>query len=246
MKRHNRLGDALSVLTGLDNWCRYMESKRRVTVCSLPVAKDIMDLFQFQYLDYDPQEGNAECLDSMFGACSWREDWPSRFFKHLCRSVVITHSPYGNKPAGLTPGWQIPNVTMPESRVGAWRRGTTAYAQLDTRSGKPLTRTEMKRMVAIAAFGQRVAVLGGPDTSHYLGDCHEYVLGNVGVLATALLDCHHFIGVDSGVGHLAGHLKVPSYVVNTCGFEAVYAFFGAYKECHFIDRSFINKGDPRT
>ena len=236
MKRHSRLGDSLGVLTGLDNWCRHMESKRRVTVCNLPIAMDLMELLQFEYLQYDPQDNGAECLDSVFGQCSWDEDWQSRVFKHLCRQSVITH----------VPGFRIPDIVMPKSRIGAWRRGTTAYAQLDTRSGKPLTRAEMKRMVAIASFGKRVAVLGGPDTSHYLGDCHEYVLGNVRVLATALLDSSHFIGVDSGVGHLAGFLGVPGWIVNTCGFGAVHAFFGRYRDFHFIDRGFINRGDPST
>ena len=236
MKRHSRLGDLLSVLTGLDNWCRSVESKRRVTVCNLPLAKDLMAMFQFEYLQYDPSDNGAQCLDSEFGQCSWSEDWPSRVFKHLCRQSIITH----------ISNWQIPNVVMPKSRIGAWRRGSLAYAQLDTRSGRPLTSAEMRRMVALAAFGKRVVVLGGPDTSRYLGDCHEYVLGDIQVIAAALLDCSHFIGVDSGIGHLAGYLGVPSWLVNTCGFGAVYSFFGAYKNFHFIDRGYINKGDPNT
>ena len=224
MGRHTRLGDTLSVLTGLDNYCRLHRNGRKMEVCT-PLGPQLAELFGFPNLVCLEQAAGGESLDGQFGACSWREDWPSRFYNKLCRD------------SGLTPL----QVRMPDSKLGAWRGGSAVYAQLDTRSGSPLTAAEMKRFVALASMRRRITVLGGPDTGKYLGDCYEYSLGNVGHLARMLLECHHMIGVDSGVAHLAGYLGAPACITNCCGFEAVYAFFGEYKGFRFIDRSFLTQ-----
>ena len=223
-RKHGRLGDTLSVLTGLDNYCRLHGKGRKVEVC-IPLAPQLAELFGFDNLVCLEQRAGGENLDGIFGACSWRESWPSRFYNELCRRT------------GMTPG----QLRMPKSKLGVWRGGDAVYAQLDTRSGRPLTRAEMKRFIALAAMGRRVAVLGGPDTTQYLGDCYEYVLGDVGHLARMLLKCHHVIGVDSGIAHLAGYLGAPCCITNCCGFEAVYAFFGTYRGFRFIDRDYLTQ-----
>ena len=235
MRSRNKLGDALTVLTGLEHYCVVHEPQTIVTVCASDLYRDIMDLFQFPHLRYDPSDRDAECLDDMlFTFCLFGEMhdyWPNKFYTCLCCHL--------KKPVHLD---KHP-LEMPKSKIGSWTGGNgIAYVQLDARAcGRlQLTESEMNRMIELASFGKSVAVLGGPDTVQYLGTDVPYVLGDVKTIANRLLECDHLIAADSGIAHLAGYLGVPVYLTNTIRFEQVFIFYRHYPTVRFIDRGFLS------
>ncbi len=232
LNRRNKLGDGLSVLTGLEHFCSLFRPESKITVCNVPVCHELMDIFEFPHIDYDESDENAECLDEvLFTYClvgEVREFWPAKFYTCLCVKAGIPVS-------------SVRGIQMPVSKLGAWEDtgSQVACGQFDTRSGAPLEVYEIKRMLSVASFGKEVILIGGPDTKPYMGDTMEYRCGNVLMLAKELLKSSHFIGADSGVGHLAGYLGVPLYIVNTCGYHSVYIFYRKYPHLHLIERDFI-------
>ena len=62
--------------------------------------------------------------------------------------------------------------------------------------------------------------IGGKDTRIYLGG-YMYHLGDLFGICKKLLGCRKFIGVDSGMSHLAGTLGVRSEIINMHNIRSV-------------------------
>ena len=114
-------------------------------------------------------------------------------------------------------GFDSKGIVLPKCRIKRFGRNHNVYFQFDSRSPrnhgkKPLTPTECRMILSQRSRSNPIAI-GGKDTRIYLGG-YMYHLGDLFGISKNLLGCRKFIGVDSGMSHLAGTLGVKSEIIN--------------------------------
>jgi len=114
-------------------------------------------------------------------------------------------------------GFDPKGIVLPKCRIKRFGRNNNVYFQFDSRSPrnhgkKPLTPTECRMILSQRSRRSPIAI-GGKDTRIYLGG-YRYHLGDLFRISKNLLGCRKFIGVDSGMSHLAGTLGVKSEIIN--------------------------------
>ncbi|HRH97846.1 MAG TPA: hypothetical protein PLB55_18040, partial [Prosthecobacter sp.] len=206
------LGDSLGMMIACENFAK--ANQVSIEIRSTPLFQAIHKLFIFDHVTLapaSPEMIHVHPFGYEFETLGW------------IQGVA--------KALSLATGGRMPDqVTMP--RLGRKRHAPQeeiVLCQFDSRSGgvwpKQTILDFLKRY-----HDQRVAVLGGPDTSHYLGDAFEYRLGDIEFLVDQLLSCKRFVGVDSGIAHLACILGleievVPSPAVSRKLAQGVFQFY---------------------
>ncbi|MGY4954789.1 hypothetical protein [Streptomyces nigrescens] len=212
--RHNRLGDALGIVTGLENYCRD-NAIASVAVTGSPILAEVVEVFACGRVSYAPSPSEAISGDAIFARSSWSLPWLDRF-NHAVAGAFGGRARHRISPLPLR---EAPTLSGQENVV---------YCQLDARSSTPLPRQSARRLLnQVAAHGE-VQILGGPDTQDYLGQDLTYVRAELPEMVTRLLSCRLFVGCNSGLGHLAGCLGVPGLIVSTDDFETTWSFFRGY------------------
>lgn len=80
--------------------------------------------------------------------------------------------------------------------------------------------------------------IGGKDTTNYLKNAN-YMLGDLSFIIDKMTKCKEFIGIDSGMSHLAGMLGIDStiYLKNDLG--CIYEYYSnSYKNCKILNKNF--------
>lgn len=218
--RHNRLGDALGIVTGLENYCRD-NAIGSVGVTGSPILAEVVETFACGRVRYVPSPSEAISGDAIFARSSWSLPWLDRF-NHAVTGAFGGRARHQVSPLPLR---EAPTPSGQENVV---------YCQLDARSSTPLPRQSARRLLnQVAAHGE-VQVLGGPDTQDYLGQDLTYVRADLPEMVARLLSCRFFVGCDSGLGHLAGCLGAPGLIVSTDDFETTWSFFRGYASLSVI------------
>ncbi|UYB40936.1 hypothetical protein SLV14_003614 [Streptomyces sp. Je 1-4] len=218
--RHNRLGDALGIVTGLEQYCRD-NAIASVAVTGSPILAEVVEVFACGRVSYVPSPSEAISGDAIFARSSWSLPWLDRF------NHAVTDA-FGGRVRHRVPPLPLREAPTPSGQEDV------VYCQLDARSSTPLPRQSARRLLnQVAAHGE-VQILGGPDTQDYLGDDLTYVRADLPEMVTRLLSCRLFVGCDSGLGHLAGYLGVPGLIVSTDDFETTWAFFRGYASLSVI------------
>ncbi|WP_107499078.1 hypothetical protein [Streptomyces sp. SM12] len=218
--RHNRLGDALGIVTGLEHYCRD-NAVASVAVTGSPALAEVVEVFACERVRYAPLSDRAVSGDAIFARSSWSLPWLDRFH----HSVSDTYG--GRVRHCVTPLLLRQEPERPE-------REDVVYCQFDARSGTALPLRSARRLLSQVAAHGDVHVLGGPDTQYYLGHDVTYVRAELPEMVARLLSCRLFIGCDSGLGHLAGCLAVPGLIVSTDDFETTWSFFRNYASLSVI------------
>ncbi|MFD5319421.1 glycosyltransferase family 9 protein [Streptomyces sp. NPDC127098] len=218
--RHNRLGDALGIVTGLEHYCRD-NNVASVAVTGSRALAEVVDVFACEQVSYVATPSEAISGDAIFARSSWSLPWLDRF-NHAVADTFGGRARHQGSPLPLreepTPGDQE-NVV---------------YCQFDARSSTPPPIHSIRRLLGqIAAHGE-VRVLGGPDTKDYLGQDLVYMRAELPEMVARLLSCRLFVGCDSGLGHLAGCLGVPGLIVSTDDFETTWSFFRGYASLNVV------------
>lgn len=218
--RHNRLGDALGIVTGLENYCRD-NAIASVAVTGSPILAEVVEVFACGRVRYVPSPSEAISGDAIFARSSWSLPWLDRF-NHAVTGAFGGRASHQVSPLPLR---EAPTPSGQENVV---------YCQLDARSSTPLPRQSARRLLnQVAAHGE-VQLLGGPDTQNYLGQDLTYVRADLAEMVARLLSCRFFVGCDSGLGHLAGCLGAPGLIVSTDDFETTWSFFRGYASLSVI------------
>ncbi|MGI5259319.1 hypothetical protein [Streptomyces angustmyceticus] len=218
--RHNRLGDALGIVTGLENYCRD-NAIASVAVTGSPILAEVVEVFACGRVRHVPSPSEAISGDAIFARSSWSLPWLDRF------NHAVTDT-FGGRARH-----QVPPLPLREEPTPSGQENVV-YCQLDARSGTPLPRRSARRLLSQVAAHGEVRVLGGPDTQDYLGQDLTYVRAELPEMVTRLLSCRLFVGCDSGLGHLAGYLGVPGLIVSTDDFETTWSFFRGYASLSVI------------
>jgi FkbM family methyltransferase len=202
MQQHNKLGDSISVLIGLENVA--MSRNTRFRLRHKPVYEELIAEFDFDHIDLvDESHDGFLQVDHLFATSSWHQAWIARFGRAACSAFG-----YGTFDLHKMPGLRAPREVTPDDSL--------VLFQLDSRAVGFLGETAATRVVDFFARqrGFTPVVIGGPDTPRYLGDTIEYRIGAMPSLVDQLRACRFFVGVDSGIAHLAGILGIRSYVLN--------------------------------
>lgn len=218
-RTHTRLGDGIGVLTAIDSYCA-ANGIPSVVVEGGPTFVDIAAVFEFRHVVVGPAGEHAFDADELFAQASWHEPWAKRIVRRL-------RAHFGGDDA---------EIVWPRVRIHDVEKEDVVLGQFDTRSAAPLKAREMRAVVDAVAGPGKFALVGGVDTQPYLDGC-EYRLGDLAFIVRQLLACQYFVGVDSGVAHLAGTLGVRSYVVNAIDLDVVQKMFGAYPNMTILDRA---------
>ncbi|MFI7094882.1 hypothetical protein [Streptomyces lydicus] len=218
--RHSRLGDALSIVTGLERYCRD-NAIASVAVTGSPILAEVVEVFACGRVSYVPSPSEAISGDAIFARSSWSLPWLDRF------NHAVTDT-FGGRARH-----QVPPLPLREAQTPSGQENVV-YCQLDARSSTPLPRRSARRILSQVAAHGEVRLLGGPDTQDYLGQDLTYVRAELPEMVTRLLSCRLFVGCDSGLGHLAGYLGVPGLIVTTDDFETTWSFFRGYASLSVI------------
>ncbi|WP_405842639.1 hypothetical protein OG528_30095 [Streptomyces platensis] len=212
--RHNRLGDALGIVTGLEHYCRD-NAVASVAVTGSPILASVVEVFACERVSYVPSPSEAISGDAIFARSSWSIPWLDRF------NHAVTDT-FGGRARHQVPALPLRQAPTPSGQENV------VYCQLDARSSSPPPRHSARRLLSQVAAHGEVRVLGGPDTQDYLGQDLTYVRAELPEMVDRLLSCRLFVGCDSGLGHLAGCLGVPGLIVSTDDFETTWSFFRGY------------------
>ena len=218
--RHNRLGDSLGIVSGLEHYCRD-NAVESVVVTGSPILAEVVEVFACERVRYTPSPSEAINGDAIFARSSWSVPWLDRF------NHAVTETFGGRDRHEVSP---LPLRRAPTSSA----QENVVYCQLDARSSTPLPRHSARRLLSQVAAHGEVRVLGGPDTQPYLGQDLTYVRAELSEMVARLLSCRLFVGCDSGLGHLAGCLGVPGLIVSTDDFETTWSFFRGYASLSVI------------
>ncbi|MGW1374740.1 glycosyltransferase family 9 protein [Streptomyces sp. NPDC002446] len=218
--RHNRLGDALSIVTGLERYC-HDNAVTSVAVTGSPILAEVVEVFACERVSYAPSPSEAISGDTIFARSSWSVPWLDRF------NHAVTDT-FGGRARHRVPPLPLRQAPTPSGRE------SVVYCQLDARSSTAPPRDSARRLLGQVAAHGEVRVLGGPDTAAYLGHDLTYVRAELPEMVARLLSCRLFVGCDSGLGHLAGCLGVPGLIVSTDDFETTWSFFRGYASLSVI------------
>lgn len=221
LKRHARLGDGIGVLTAIECYCE-ANGIASVVVDGGPAFVDIAKVFEFRHVVTKEAGPDAFNADDLFAQASWHEPWAKRIVRRL-------RAHFGGEDA---------EVARPRVRISASEitKEDVVLGQFDTRSAAPLAPREIGAVIQGVSGGRPFALIGGPDTRPYFPGV-EYRLGDLEFIVRQLLACRCFVGVDSGIAHLAGTLGVPAYVVNAIDLDVVQKMFGDYPNMTILNRA---------
>ncbi|MFJ2195346.1 hypothetical protein [Streptomyces violaceusniger] len=218
--RHNRLGDALGIVTGLEHYCRD-NAVASIAVTGSSALAEVAEVFACERVSYAPSPSESINGDAIFARSSWSIPWLDRF------NHAVTDAFGGRARHRVQP---LPLRRAPTPRG----QENVVYCQLDARSSTAPSRQSARRLLnQVSAHGE-VRILGGPDTQTYLGEDLTYVRADFPEMVGRLLSCRLFVGCDSGLGHLAGCLGVPGLIVSTDDFETTWSFFRGYASLNVI------------
>ena len=222
--RHNKLGDALGICTGLDAYAKFNRINR-IKITGKGAFKDVMEAFEFKNLEYvEDKDDEAVNFDPIFRLASWGYPWLRRF------ELALFNCLGGERALEIeAPKYQASNISRNGKRA-------KILCQFDSRSSADWSPELIRKIIRSICGRNHVVILGGPDTPHYLGEDYVYQTGNLQEICQELKDCSLFVGADSGLAHVAGILNVPGYVVNFTDFDPVYCFFKDYKSLRVINK----------
>jgi len=179
------LGDSLGMLIASENFAR--ANQITLEIRTTPLFQQIADLFVFEHIRLVPDSPQMTYIHP-FGTNFEELGWIKGIIK-----TMQTHLG-GDFP---------PSVVMPSlrSKLKPEKENVT-LVQFDGRSGGRWSLTSLKEFLRMYS-GSKIAVIGGPDTTHYLGENVEYRKGDLSFIVQQLLACERFVGTDSGIAHLA-------------------------------------------
>lgn len=221
MDRH--LGDSLVCLNLLYGY--HVKSNVGIRVFGSGTVKSLFDVFDFGGMSFGGswiKSGEPEiCINEFLSRGAMSE---SSFLSN--RHMLF------RKKMGFDPK----EIVLPKPKKKWFRRNNNVYFQLDCRSPrnhakKPLSAMECRMILSQRSRWKPIAI-GGKDTKAYLGE-YRHHFGDLVDISKRLLGCRKFIGVDSGMSHLAGTLGVKSEIINMHNIRSVESeLMGFYREMY--------------
>ncbi|CAM5729647.1 hypothetical protein SANTM175S_01847 [Streptomyces antimycoticus] len=138
--RHNRLGDALGIVTGLEHYCRD-NAVASVAVSGSPILAEVVEVFACEWVSYAPSPSESINGDAIFARSSWSIPWLDRF------NHAVTDA-FGGRARHRVPPLPLRQAPTPRGQENV------VYCQLDARSGTAPSRHSARRLLnQVSAHG---------------------------------------------------------------------------------------------
>lgn len=197
-KSHS-LGDKLATVYSMENCGR--QTGRQFEITGHELGQQICAIFDLQHVRYTEDESNSIVTTDM-------------------KTPAVSGIPYAPyiyrimKHLEMLHDYQ-PDLATPLNTKVCHMRGNYTVCQFDSRfaarEGFLLKHTEIKRIIRNKIGRERMFLIGGKETQKYIPQC-EYKLGDLDYLLELVVNAKRFVGVDSGIAHLAGMVGTPTEV----------------------------------
>ena len=202
MINDRHLGDTIAIMTLLHS--RAIETGEKFSLFGPSHIEDLLHLFEFCGLQYDgPQSKNHRIQQSIIKLMPTYDSGPLKNNSATVTFLRLSLFKTDNQWKYIYPK----KITLPKKRFSVPKENILCF-QFDMRSphrGKPkITNFEARSFLRKhkAGFSQ-VFGIGGVDTNKYLPE-YDFFLGNIKELSYFMASCSLFVGIDSGMSHLAG------------------------------------------
>lgn len=208
--KNAHLGDIITILILAQN--RAIKNNWIIKIYGPHYIKNLFEIYHFTHLNYiDMRETRSNC--SIIELMPYKEFRPVKNNKAHVPFLKINQFEFIAKE-GAEP---ILKIILPKIKLKKTFQENTCLFQFDSRSihyGKrQLTEQELNSTIKNFKNKDIPIGIGGKDTKIY--SSYNYKLGNLNEIAQNLLNCNQFIGIDSGISHLAGSLNVKSNIILT-------------------------------
>lgn len=129
-------------------------------------------------------------------------DFLEKYYLNICFGLI-------NK----LPKTKLQKFLLPEKKIDATKEDFLVFQFLPRSPDSIKSFTEIDSNLSLNKFAKKKSIcIGGPDTKKYLKDYDAY-FDTIENLAKKMLQSSGFFGIDSGMSHLAGTLKINGDVI---------------------------------
>lgn len=194
-RENNHLGDTLAVAYALER-LSFEHDIPFIHVAGLPPMTEVVAALQLQRVKACSLGEWWTEGDPLLQTRNWDLPWIDSVY-YCLRDHFHAHN---EKPFAL-------GLPKHENKTNF------VLSQFDSRSVMRIDGPDAVQILLKLSPRELVKIIGGPDTVKYMGIEFDYLLGNLTTLVKHLLECRMYVGSDSGIGHLAGILGIPSIIV---------------------------------
>lgn len=233
------LGDVVSISILAYN--RALKNNWIIKIYGPIFIKNLFEMFEFKNLIYI--NNDVERIDnySVIKLMPYQEYGPLKYNKAYETFLSLKQFELRNEQKDVEP---ITKIILPKTKLKETNKENICYFQFDSRSiyyGKrQLTYQETISSINRFKKNDKPMGIGGLETTKY--NNFEYKLGSLNDIAQNLVNSNQFVGIDSGISHLAGLLNVKSNIILTSTIKRnqnelieFYKFLYPNTTCHTLD-----------
>lgn len=204
------LGDTICTFNLL--YSRRVETNETFQVFGPRYVPLLLELFDYNGFSYGGK--SPEDMEEKHGLHDLLPTIPDGYFQRVTASAPFIALNLFTAPN--LPRYHPKQITLPKLKVKGEDKQDMVCFQFDSRSLNKwkyaLTSEQEESLLTRFKGDARIVTgIGGHETKPYLP--YEFRLGNLRHLLMNLLNCKKFIGVDSGMSHLAGTAGVDSDIL---------------------------------
>lgn len=209
------LGDNIVILILAYN--RAIQNNWIVNIYGNPIIEQLFELYDFYNLKYCglTQENHVPIGNSITSIMPQYKTGPLRWDQAKVCFLKINHMfRFESHPSGE----RIKSIVLPKLKINKTELNNVSYFQFDSRSLAPnvkraFTHNEMDYIIKVFGQNRKVIGLGGPNTIKYIPNYEFEICSSVKEIYQKMINCHSFMGIDSGLSHVAGSLGIKSNII---------------------------------
>jgi ADP-heptose:LPS heptosyltransferase len=199
------LGDQLATVYSLENFGR--QKKIKSYICG-GLGEYITNIFQLEFVLFEKNETNS-MLNRKVNSKPYLKNYPKSGYAHYIVRLLNLLASMGYNHYETEP------LKLKEKIIEKQPKNMEVLGQFDSRFAKrhnfEINEIQISRILKTFLNKEKITMIGGKETKKYKD--HNYFLGNLKELTSMVATSKKFIGVDSGMSHLAGVLGIESHVV---------------------------------
>jgi hypothetical protein len=196
------LGDQLATIYSLENFGR--QKGQTSEVCG-GLSEDLVSLFNLNFVSFSRNK-NYSIATVDVRSSPFISSYPKIGYAHYIVRLINTLAESGYQHTIAEP------LNLKNSKK---QNLSSVLGQFDSRFAKrhefDLTKEQIRLIIKRIVKKEKILILGGSETQPYCDN--EFFLGNIEQLTQIMVAAKKFVGVDSGMSHLAGVLGIESHVV---------------------------------
>jgi hypothetical protein len=201
INKNRHIGDAIAIINTIYNIS--LEKNIKFNIYGAYYIKELTDVFNYCNLKYcgtpdDVFENNSSISEFLHIN---KTNVPFLSNKHFFIDNKIQH--------------KIKKIEMPKNKIKLCKKNENILFQFDSRTIHEnkikINDEKINQMLLLKHENCNKFGIGGKDTKPYTNK--QFILGNIKEISESLNCCKYFIGIDSGISHIAGTLGVNGLVL---------------------------------